>query len=460
MKVPILRVYLERSKGESATLFYAPEEVTDVHNMRISLGAEASKDTFSFDVFNHREVATDGTVSYTNSDSFKKTDKISIYAYYEDDFLGYKIDGFPDSSHLIISGFIKDIDYNVSRNDAKFKIQGTNKTDTAMNIMVPATFAEKTQNVSQIVINLVSKANATAGKGREITASLATGSVVNGVWTRTGGGYIWPNKQNGDSFPNVTYVKDYQYLINHLGKLAATDKTEDNISGTYLVYIDENNELHFEPKKLVADYTFDEYSDDVSILAKEDSTEGMVNVALVNAGQDPRGNGIMTLSYNLKSVAENGAKWKYYTEGDIAAAFQKKEEENSYNAGSINLDRFPSSYPWIVANTGSFEDSEWIAGTTTVANDSEYKDYIRGISRQIGKETGDLITSVFGNSRDSGKWEPELGTTVYRPNDLIDVQLYSIDYIKKLRVKTVSHSFNDGWMTEITLEEDEPKVTT
>jgi len=450
MKIPIVKIYHSIRSGNT---FLDPVQIDNFYGLRVSLSSDRSKDSFNFNVINHRERQND-IVEYTRSGSFSKQDKVSIYAYYKDEYAGTGSDGLPDSSHFLISGFISDVDYSRSENLASFSIKGVSVSEGLMNVLVPAIYLN--DNVSNIVLDLVNKANGTMGDDRKITASLA---VLDGSNNRISGGYIWPTKNDGTAFKTISFTKNYSNIFNHLSTLSAVEYTGDTDIGTYIFYLDSNNELHFEPKKLVTNKSFDEYLDDVSNIGKRDTKDGMINVVLFNSGRDPYGNGILTISHNITSVKKYGAKWKYLTEDRVSTYIQNKESELS---GGIDPEtKFPTAgtYPYTVQQSGSFLGKTYISGVTTVADNSEYKDYIRTIVSLEGKSRAKLIVDETGNPRDEVQWDFDLGNNLYQPNDLWDIQLYSIDYNKKLRVNKIDHSFTNGWDTNITLRQDEKDLS-
>lgn len=448
MKVPIVKIYHSIKSGNT---FLSPIEISDFYNLKVSLSSERSKDTFGFSILNHKEKIGDA-INYSQKNSFSKQDKITIYSYYKDEFLGNGVDGLPDVAHYLISGFISDVSYSTNESTSIFNISGVSLSEGLMNVLVPAVYIDN--NVGNIVIDLVNKANGTMGDFRKITADLAT---LDGSGNRTGGGYIWPSMSDGSAYPTITFVKNYSNIFNHLSTLASVEYTGDVDIGTYIFYLDNDDELHFEPKKLTIDKNFDEYLDDVSAISKKDTKDGMINVVLFNSGRDPFGNGILTISHNVTSVKKYGAKWKYLTEDRVSTYIQNEE---SILSGLIDAEtKYPSSYPYTVKQSGSFLGKTYIADTTTVSDNTDYKDYIRTIVSIEGRARGKTIVDETGIPRDEVSWEFDLGNNNYQPNDLWDIQLYSIDFNNKLRVYKISHSFSNGWNTNVILRQDEKSLS-
>ncbi len=438
-------------------------DLEDFYNLKVIQGAKNKKDTFNFGVVNHRE-NVDGIPTYLESRDFNKQDIITVYAYYEDEYTGSLQD------HFLIGGFIEQVDYTTNETLSSFAIKGTNTTDMLMNVLVPATYtgSGNDKSVEGMVIDLVQKANATVRRKdypadqqqvRQINAELAIGGMVDGRWVRTDGGYVWPNKTDGSAFPVISYVKQYSNMYTHLKTLVGTKYTEDE-NGTYMFYVDADDNLHYEPKVLVVDSIADEYLDPNASIKKASTTDGMVNVLVYNCGGDPSGNGILVLAYSMESVKKFGAKWKYITNDKVSSEKKKAETSRgpSYNPGeSITTDNYPSAYPWTVSQSGSFYDKVYEPGDT-VADADAYREYVRTIVKTQGKREAQQIVDIFGLPRDQIVWEPELGTNAIFVNTVWDVNLHSIEYTNKIRIIELQHDFTNDWKTTITLQEDEEDI--
>lgn len=453
MKIPIARIFLYRKK-ERGPGYYPVEEIYYFENLKINLASGSKKSTFSLDIINHKELSN-GVYSYIQQEDFKKQDYLKIYAYYNDDYTGNIED------HFLFNGFIDKVTYTSNSDTSKFSISGSNATDMLLNSIVPALYTEEdSQNVSDMVIDLTDKAKSSGIEDlKSVNVELATGTMINGIWTRTGGGYIWPNKSNGESFPNKAYVQNYISLFAHYKKLSSSEYTEDP-AGNYYVYVDEFDNLHFEPKKLVVEEnnTLNEYTNN-SEVKKSFTSNGLINVVVLNCGPDPSKNGVLVLGYNINSVRKNGPQWKYYTEDKTSSQIMKNEIEKKHlsNSGDIGENNFPDSYPWYIAQSGTFMSDVYNRGDT-VSNDKEYKDYIRTITKSQGSKRANAIVNVLGDLRPKINWESDTGTLDFEPNALWNITLNSIDFRKKLRVVEVNHSFSNEWKTSVVFEEDEKSI--
>ncbi|MFW5891574.1 MAG: hypothetical protein ACOCUI_05090, partial [bacterium] len=189
MKIPIVKIFHER-KNTLGSGYDDGRYITNFNGLRIQLGAEEKKDTFSFNIVNEREFSELGELSFTESTDFSREDIITIYAYYQDEYTGNLDD------HFIIKGIIEEIDYNTDESSSSFAIKGSNTTDSLMNLMVPALFSgSASTQVHLMIIDLIRKANATSGNtNKRINAELAT---VDSNGNRIGGGYVWPTKSDG-----------------------------------------------------------------------------------------------------------------------------------------------------------------------------------------------------------------------------------------------------------------------
>ncbi len=444
MKIPI--VIIKHNKKLSSGSYAGYTKLYDFTDLRVNISSKNKKDTFTFNILNHRDM-NNGVASWDQSDDFGPQDMIQIYAYYTDEYTGTL------SDHLLLQGFIENVNYDVVESQAVFHINGTNASDLLMNGMVPATFTGAEQrNVANMIITLVDRANSPLGgsSDRKITAALAT---VDGSGNRTGGGYIWPTKSDGSAFPVKTYVKDYVNLYTHLKTLASNKYTEDP-RGSYIYYIDVNNELHFEPKSITSAFSIIEYTNTPTSLKKTMTTNGMINVVLLNAGPDPNNNGILTLGYDLTSVRKYGPKWKYISDDRVAGqikGYEKSAGEITNSPKIIDNDNYPDSYNWEISQSSL--DGEYSVGDSVTSNNG-YKNYIRYLAKEQGNIKANDIANVYGEKRDEVVWEPELGTSSYSINDLVTFTFSSITFEKQLRVNEIQHSFKNEWITTIKLRED------
>ncbi len=431
--------------------------LNDVQNLRVTKSFKDNKDTFSFTVPNHRERIGKEWI-YTSASDFGLEDFIEIFAYYKKDYTGDLND------HCIFRGYVIDSEYSSSQKKTIFKIQGNNTTDGMMNIMVIALYGgERSANAGYMVYDLAYKANTNAGSlKRQLKIGVAEiGVDDNGDFVRTGGGYIWPVNSQGQSFPVVPYVKNHASLFTHLKNLSITEYTNDP-RGTFLYYVDGEDNLHFEPKPKFNNLTFKEYVDSPSTVTKKVTSDGMINVVMYNAGPDPNGNGTFSTYRNSESIAKYGAKYKYISDDKISKNIFSIENtpltETDQNGENIISDEtfYPLVFPWYARQSGSIGTDEGQSYTVgdTLATKKQYKDYIRVLLRSQGKAKAEDISTVLGNPRDTVKWEPQIGSDAYKVGDFLEVKFDSIDFTKKLRIDQITHSFDGEWLTTLNFTED------
>lgn len=454
MRIPIVKIEHYPAIGNSSGPM---QYITDWQNLKITRSSTDNKDSFSFDIINHRERSSGNTV-YTDAADYSIQDFIKIYGYYKDTYTG------TDSDHLLFAGFIDDVAYTTSGTSAVYTISGTNATDLLMNTLAPALFSgDNIKKVCDMIVDLIDRANGFSGsyEDRSISAELA---IVDSNGNRTGGGYIWPTKSDGSDFPELSYVKSYTSIFTHLKTLASTDYTEDEDSG-FMYYMDLENNLHFEPKKYGAITSIDEYESPYNQISKTKTNDGMVNIVLLNSGPDPNGNGTLSLKINNDSVQKYGAKSKYYTVDKISTQVLQAENTEP-SGGDANGDysisdstNYPTSFeddePWYARQNVTFNSNTYYIGQ--VLNDvDEFKDYIRTLMRYQGNVEAQRMVDEYGIPLDSLTYEPEFGCDDYDINDRVNISLQSIDYEKELRVEQIIHTFKvgSGWSTKISMTEE------
>jgi len=505
-----LEVYTIVSGDEDTGYVYSDTPVVydTFTNLTATLGIEKRKDSISFSIPNIRTVNSDGTNTFTypaNLDIDTK-DLIKLYAY------NTPMTGSL-SDHLIMSAFVKSLSYDSTNGTGLFTFTCFNRAEVLLNSFMFAPYNDETQ-VPYMIVDSVNKiknfnindqvhaykdytGGATPGtKG----AYDADGNSISGftgyiraykaaAYKTDGSGELldafasgvpYDTDEDGNylyHFQNIVYVESYKSYYSQLEELSNPDYTGDTTAGIYISYVDEDNNLHWEPKNFSSITDIYEY-DHTSISIAKDNDE-VVNAVITNCGTDPTEAGVLALSYNTSSMGLNGARWKYSAKTDIADEIRRKEIESgsrtlddgtavtgTNDPNYIDTDNYPSDYPWTIQTTGTDTYGSWsyTAGTTTVSSDTEYKDYFRRVSKQLGERSGTDIITYSGDPLWGGTWELERGTLSYTQGQLLRLVIPSLNFTetinKRLRIYTLVHNFNDSrWTTTLQIEED-PELKT
>ena len=477
--------------------------IDEFTNLKVTHGVERRKDTISFNVINHRELNDDGSYSYTyNFNTVEHKDLIKVYLYYS------PMTGVL-SDHMVLSGYVKSYNFNSTEGTGTVNFTAFNRTELLLNSFMFTPYHEGNRNVPFMIVDSINRIRTfnlndniyaykdyTGLTSPDIKGAYeADGTVTTDVDAPTFG-YVRAYKKDayktdgsgdlkdgtgGDPdytttvpsdllFPALPYVENYKPFIEHLIDLSTDKYTEDDTAGVYTVSVDNDNNLHWEPKNFgvpVGNYVFE--GDDSSIVFNKNN-DNIVNAVILNAGTDPNETGILSLAFNASSMGENGAKWKYLAKVDIADEIKKNEVKSGDHdidgitiAGTDNVGKsiaennYPDTYPWTIQTSGRdlFGDWEYISGTSTVLSNTAYKNYFRRVARNMGKKRGENFVKYAGGLLINGNRELENGTLAFSPNQMLNVAVSSFNTIANLRIMTVSHTLTAGrWSTILELKED------
>ena len=269
-------------------------------------------------------------------------------------------------------------------------------------------------------------------------------------------------------FPKLQYYETYKTLYSHLDVLSGPSYTYDREAGTYITYVTRDNVLHWDPKKTIVDRTALESETSSTRVNRE--IRDVINAVVINVGHDVRGKGILALAYDSNSMVKYGAKWKYITRSNIAE--QVKNDQRTKSGVVYNDENnFPASYPVnvFVPGQSSILDSstgspiwEYDLGDT-ISSNLEFNDYIRKVSRELGKDYGRDYIAHNGNPRFFVNMKLDEGSDLFRIGDFVQIEVPSLNWdgldTLKLRVQEIKHTIDsNGWSTQLTLEEDAENV--
>jgi len=443
-------------------------------------------------------------------------DLIKVYAWNDGDLpdVWENLTESQKTNFHIMTAYVKSYDYNSTETEGIFSITCFNRTEVLLNSFMFAPYNEgervpvmivdsvnkiKNYNQNDLVIAFMDyNPNGTPGEkgaydanGNRVYYELdEDGNKVyniNGIGTPEVG-YVRAYKKDAYKtdgsgelkddytssvpsslqFEKITFVETYKPFIDHLEDLSTDKYTGDTTAGVYVSYVDEHNYLHWEPKLFDVKATINEYEHTSISLSKD--VDEVINAVIVNAGTDPNHNGVLALSFNASSMGLNGARWMYKGKTDIIDEIYRREKNSgdrtddhgnlisgTDNAGNrIAENGYPESYPWIIQTSESDLYGKWsyVAGTTTVNSNDEYKNYIRRVGKRQGERKGDDIIKYSGDPRIKCKWELENGNTDFQPNQMITINIPSLNLKKTLRIMSITDTFANDWKTTLELEED------
>lgn len=490
-----LEIYKKIVVGDDISYASTPDYVLDSFtNLSTMAGIEARKDSISFSLSNERELINESYVfDYGNKFTIDTKDLIKIYAY-NSPMTGVLND------HLIMIAYIKSFTYDSTEAVGKFNFTCYNRSEVLLNSFMFFPYYEGNRTVPYMIVDSINKVK-TYNRNDRVEAYLdytgatnpgtkaaysAAGTLVSGytgyiraykkaAYKNDGSGELLPAYTSSvpDSlkFDNATYAETYKPYLQNLETLSTPKFTGDITAGVYVNYVDNDSNLHWEPKQFNVTATV--YEKDHTSMSITKDNDDIINAVILNCGTGPDETGILTLAFNASSMGLNGARWKYIARTDIADDIRKNEinsgdrvidgedVDGDDNIGNfIGDDNFPDAYNWNIQTTGSdseFDSWEYEVGDAVkgiVNSNKNYKIYFRRVAGEIGKKIGDDIVKYAGQAKYSCKWELELGTLIYSANQLIAIEIPSMNFSKKLRIMSIQHTFQETWKTTLMLEED------
>ena len=504
---PVVRLELyNKIGGDEATGYIYnddPSFITTFNSLTCNFGIEKRKDSIRFNIPNQNFITNN--INSFNDQDIDVLDLIKLYAY------NTPLTGDIDD-HLIMIAYVKGYTYDSTEGKALLNFTCYNRSEVLLNsfIFEPYNQGEKVSKMIVESINRIKSVNT----NNQVEAYLDyTGTSTPGTKAAYDGtstepvpgkiGYIRAYKaaaynddgtikwstipdeydDNGDHlyyFKTSTFSETYKPFIEHLETLSQPKYTGDKTVGTYISFVDNDNNLYWIPKKF---NNINSKTGNSNILREYESpslnidknSEDIINAVIVNCGTDPKELGIMTLAYNTTSMGKYGAKWKYVAKTDLADSIRQKEIESgtrtadgSTSTGpnspkSIGDDNYPSAYPWTIQTTAEDEFGEWtyVGGTTEVSSNQEYYDYFRRASTFLGKKVGENITSYSDEPKLKINYELEQGSNNYVAGDMTQLVIPSRNILENdinptlVRLISVTHTFQGArWTTSLELEED------
>ncbi len=487
MKIPSIRVelykFLDRNKWSTTPIVLDfPTEFDEDE------GIETRKDTFQFRIRNSRQVKTNDFdnklgLKDQNANSFRIEDKILVYAWY-----GTQPSDL--NSSLIIDGIVNELDYSNSEDSNLVSIKGANSTEEMLSTMIPTSILKEREhmNASEAIIAIGSRVNS-FNRGKKMALWLTTEKkrwdpiFQDFVIDNTNGinGSIQAVKSDGTAFPDITYAENWKSAYQQIETLSTREYTDDDAGGVYVfgfkpfsdpISGEFFNQFFWNNKTTTLQGSIEEGVDVYPITIRR-GTWDVYNAAIVNAGEDLYGAGILRLAYNATSMGKIGAKWKYLPLTNKFDRSYDAQKSKGLEVGStFGTDRFPDAFDdgGSVWNMGfeTYDDLGLLTGIeATATSDTEFNNVLRDHAGWEAQNEGQQIVERFGEARYKSEGELELGSNNYILGDLYEIKSPSYGWdgdatnpTKKLRLVDARHIFNQsGWTTTLYYEEDEKLIS-
>lgn len=480
----LFEVYRKTGDGEFSL---TPLIYTDFVDLSFRGGIETTKDVIIVKFTQERVNAGEFTNFLGKNNRFDNIfsidDEVKIYGY-------YRTLPVNKDDALIIAGRVASFDYSTSSDKLLYTMKIINRTEELLNTMTPfSTRSEQgiTNTCPTAIRQMVNRINKFHGNDpkRVIIAELSSGSSL-----ITGSpGKIQALRSDGTPFPVIDYNETWKPVYYNIEKLSSPDYTSDDASGEYIYYITYSavkpelrdtygatvNELVWKSKSLVSSGSLYENRDFTNIKINLDVKE-IQNVLIVNAGTDRRGAGITGVAYNLESVGKYGAKIGYYmAKRQVFSKIHTDEIKYVSGIGKfIDPDGMPSNSAGSVAYpvSMSFSSRDSFTGSFTgsilvARNKDDWNQYLRDESRWQATEEANGVLEKLGTPRYTINGDLVIGSNNIVLGDIYDMIIPSYGWegtitnpSYKLRVKNMSHTFNNnGWTSQLEAEEDEKVIS-
>lgn len=428
---------IQYPKETETTWSSTSSEILNTIDTQTDLNMQVKSDSFQLQLFGETTI---------NFESFGLDDKIEVFAKNVAD--GEDITEIDTENStafdatFVFSGVLNNWKYNnPPEGSRQFIIQGMSVSERLLKTMLPAGYISRdttTYNSTTIIQNLLELMNDKAG-GKNLYWDSNNPSV----------------NSFGNAFTTISYAVEYKPVYQQIADLSKDEYTGDgayyyyvrsDITGNYIVWKKRN--------QLIVDSTLVENTHFVNPQV-EYGVWDTVNYLIINAGKDPKGNGILTFYYDVGSMGELGTRSKYFPL-DVSESLHKHEQSNSVGDFSENS-RLPAaaSYPY----STKFVDPKLSIVSEDVDDDAEYVDWFRRTAKKIARANGKAYVDRYKYARFKLKAEAPVGTNSLVVGNVYAIECPSIGWTgsakKNLRLIDVKHLINgDGWNSEYEFEQD------
>lgn len=278
-------------------------------------------------------------------------------------------------------------------------------------------------------------------------------------------GFIQDKRPDGSGFPNIAFNFLTQPASKYISELSQISNTNDSdeqdstlvVKRAVRYYIDSKNRLHWYVPSNTPEYIMsagqtaaispDLIYHRIHKIKLTHSVDDVINFIIYKAGPDM--DGVQISGFARAQFSGSPNKKDSLRVWEDISRWMKKQDAVDGNISKVNEDEYsyPTSYP---------VTPSWDSQGRSVANDSEYNTNFKEEAKRIAFAN---CQAIFKQEA-SPKWKGsiELRGENINVGDLIQVtsQAHGIKNIK-VRVNQITHSIknNIGWITSLTVEEDE-----
>ena len=434
-----VRVYKRTKTGWNMD---TPIDLTDVFDIKVTVGTGKKKDDFGFDVvnangrafqtFHSGDGSTDtfaweyGSIPIDTQDEFKVyvggVLKTLDYDYlYLDDSIVFSAGSIPpdgtrnirldfpvvDQEDLVqvyiktsdnsfttadiaLEGFVENVDRIERDSDISLSVSGSGAIEALFGVLAFALSFDSDLDTTkktpkQIIEQIIS----------QINSLISTRQI------------IW-NPTNDDPTGTITYTSKYKRAIEIIEDIASEPVNGD---GYYYYSVSKdtstNNQYFFNfTRKSIAtgsDIDIVEGGTNNPIDITTTYNSEVINAVVYNCGRAPNDSPMEFLYYNREKGISGSIKWKYITS---TASLGSLILDNEFKASSASFDQttdgnrksnFPNGYPYTLAF--DIVNRKGVAtGSRSVSNDDDFNDAVKNYAKKQGSE---IIKKIVdrGNSR-------------------------------------------------------------
>lgn len=329
--------------------------------------------------------------------------------------LGDKVDveisRYPDTPTLFLRGIVTELPFQLDRRTKRFRVTLNDYGIDIFNYLVAKLYIPDSTSVPN-----EAGGTTTELKAHRIIKDIINTALANGVRIYGTIAGANPTIENTTKVIDKTQVYNYTHMIDCIYQLTDFSLTGD---GNYYIYVDyvvgeDKYYLYFKRKRVDIDYSLDEGKDIIDISSRR-GVLNAVNILYIDAGEDPDGNTIISVVYDIESINAYGRKEKYLKK-DLASG--------------------------IIAENPEWSSAQ-VRAEVKLQVRAEGKRYLRKFAR------GRLILDVVLK-----------GNNIYNVGNVIQADIPSFNWDNvRVRVTNIRQSITRaGWFTTLSLEQDEGEL--
>jgi len=441
----------------------SPITLSNSYNIQVETGKADKKDVFKFNIVNANNKYFNG------ENSIEVGDQVRVYF--------YKNKSTYTSDDIQIDGTVTEVPFKANSKGRILTVKGYSRIDMMFQALVfvninndTTSDQSKTYTLPEAIANIVGKVN----DANNLTAEEDSKKIKFVYYDTDVGKYLDHNgdertadevtisrvNSEGTAFSEAVTVREiYRKAIELIKKYSSDEYTND---GAYEYKLSSDNYFYWGPKnETVNTTTLTEGTQPTEIDIKK-SKDDIVNTLIINVGKSPSNRGNTVFVTDSSSLTKHGARWRYISKyQNLTEGLMTNEESANRDSFDVNVDRFPSAYPYTTYFKSSADfDASPInnspaatkGSSITVANDAEYDAVLRREAEEQGRKWGIGLLKLWANPR----YEADVvvsNTDNFTTTELIahTIKSYNFDQ-KNLRLNFINNSI---WKSELKSLEDE-----